>query len=137
MGLVRVVVAMAGVAMGAVVEEEAPALDQEAVRREDQRLIAIRAPFEGETQGGGERTSFLPRASTNFYKPHPVPHNHPYSWYQRPTIVGWRCQEYKPQGWPKDTYSDSAQPRTIQSRSPYEVYSRVERHHRRSSHSSS
>ena len=68
MGLVRVVVAMAGVAMGAVVVAEVPALDQEAVRREDQRLIAIRALFEGETQTGGERTRFLPRASTNFYK---------------------------------------------------------------------
>ena len=52
MGLVRVVVAMAGIAMGAVVVAEVPALDQEAVRREDQRLIAIRSPFEGETQTG-------------------------------------------------------------------------------------
>ena len=53
MGLQRVVVAMAGVAMGVVVVAEAPALDQEATRKEDQRLIAIRAPFEGETQTGG------------------------------------------------------------------------------------
>ena len=29
----------------------------------------MRTPFEGKTQTGGERTRFLPRASTNFYKP--------------------------------------------------------------------
>ena len=132
---------MAGVAMGMVVVAEVPALDQEAIRRENQKLITIRAPFEGETRTGGERTRFLPRASTSFN--HPVSHNHSYSWYQRPTIVGWRCQEYKTQPVPqgqsrsKDTLSDCSQPRTIQSRNPYEVPPRVERHHRRSSHSSS
>ena len=101
--------------MGMVVVAEVLDLDQEAIRRENQKLITTRAPFEGETRTGGERTRFLPRASTNLYKPHPVP-----------------------QGWSrtKDTYSDSSQPRTIQSRSPYEVPSEVERHHRRPGHSS-
>ena len=68
-GLEEVVVAMAGVAMGAVVGTEVPALDQEAIRRGDQSLIAIRAPLEGETPTGGERTEFLPRSSKDFSKP--------------------------------------------------------------------
>ena len=128
--------------MGMVVVAEVPALDQEAIRRENQKLITTRAPFEGETRTGGERTRFLPHASTNFYKPHPVPHNHPYSWYQRPTIVGWRCQEYKPhpvpQGWSrtKDTHSDSSQPMTICSRSSYEARTGVEQRNRRLCHPS-
>ena len=81
--------------------------------REGLGLKGVTIPFVGETPTGGERTKFLPRSSKDYFKPHPVPHNHSYSWYQRPTIVGWRCQEYKshpvPQGWSRtnDTRSDS------------------------------
>merc|ERR1712055_1021898 len=85
-------------------------------RREGLGLKGVTIPFVGETPTGGERTKFLPRSSKDYFKPHQVPLTHPYSWYQRPTIVGWRCQEYKPhsvpQGWfrTKDTRSDSSQP---------------------------
>ena len=120
-----------------------PAVELVGIRREGLRLKGVTIPFVGETPTGGERTKFLPRSSKDYFKPHPVPHNHSYSWYQRSTIVGWRCQEYKtqpvPQGQsrPKDTQSDCPQPRSIQSRNPYEVLPRVERHYRQSSHSSS
>ena len=97
-------------------------------------------PFVGETPTGGERTKFLPRSSKDYFKPHQVPHNHPYSWYQRPTIVGWRCQEYKthpvPKGWSrtKDTYCDSSRPRQIRRRSSYKARTGVEQRNKRSRH---
>ena len=112
-------------------------------RKEGLRMKGVTIPFVGETPTGGERTKFLPRSSKDYSKPHPVPHNHSYSWYQRSTIVGWRCQEYKPhpvpQGWSrtKDTHSDSSQPRTVQSRSSYEARSGVEPDYRRLHHTPS
>ena len=130
MGLEEVVVAMAGVAMEVVVEAEVPALDQETVKKEDQRLIATRAPFEGKTQTGGERTRFLPRASTNFYKSFLKNHfskikhlsvdymqvNH------HPILTGGSRS--------KDKYSESPQSGTIQSRSSYKVPAGVEQRNR-------
>ena len=59
--------------------------------REGLRLKGVTIPFVGETPTGGERTKFLPRSSKDYSKPHPVPQNHSYSWYQRSTIVDWRC----------------------------------------------
>ena len=103
-GLEEVVVAMAGVAMEVVVVAEVPALDQEATRREDQRPIAIRAPFEGETQAGGERTSFLPRTTKDYFKLHPVPQCWP---------------------WAMDTTSDSSPAGKVSSRRTDEALERL------------
>ena len=119
---------MAGVAMGMVVVAEVPALDQEAIRRENQKLMTTRAPFEGETRTGGERTRFLPRASTKFYKHFLKIHSNKIKHLDHPTLVDWSSL--------KDNFSKCPKSRTIQSRSPYEVPPGVERYHRRSSHSS-
>ena len=88
-GLEKVEVVMAGVAMVMVVVAEVPALDLEARREGDQRLIGMRTPFEGKTQTGGERTRFLPRASTNFYKHFLKNHFSKIKHLYHPTLVGW------------------------------------------------
>ena len=94
----------------------------------------MRTPFEGKTQTGGERTRFLPRASTNFYKPFLKNHfskikhlsvdymqvNH------HPILTGGSRS--------KDNYSESPQSGTIQSRSSYKVPAGVEQRNRRSRH---
>ena len=110
-----------------VVVAEGPALDLEARRKGDQRLIGMRTPFEGETQTGGERTRFLPRASTNFYKPFLKNHCSKIKHLSdHPILVGWSRS--------KDNYSESPKSGTIQSRSSHEVPAGVEQRNRRSRH---
>ena len=115
-------------------------MELEGIRREGLRLKGVTIPFVGETPTGGERTKFLPRSSKDYSKPHPVPQNHSYSWYQRSTIVDWRCQEYKtdnlysvpqPRSRTKCSRSDSSRPGQIWSRSSYKARARVEPDNRR------
>ena len=43
------------------------------VREGGQKQRRAVTPFEGETLPGGERTSFLPRTTKDYFKHHPVP----------------------------------------------------------------
>ena len=109
-----------------VVVVEVPAMDLEARREGDQRLIGMRTPFEGKTQTGGERTRFLPCASTNFYKPFLKNHFSKIKHLYHPTLVGWSSS--------KDNFSECPRSRTIQSRSRHEVPTGAEQRYRRSRH---
>ena len=102
-----------------------------AVRKGGQKQKRVVTPFEGETLPGGERTKFLPRTTKDYFKLHPVPQIHSYSWHQRSTIVDWRCQEYKPKAVPKcrpwamDTISDSSPAGKVHSRRTDEALGRL------------
>ena len=94
---VEVVVATVDVVVGLVTE---PA----AVKAGSQKQERVVTPFEGETLPGGERTSFLPRTSKDYFQLHPVPQCWP---------------------WARDTISDSSSARKVYSRRTDEALERL------------
>ena len=75
-----------------------------AVREGSQKQKRAVTPFEGETLPGGERTSFLPRTSKDYFQLHPVNQCWP---------------------WAMDTTSDSSPARKVSSRRTEEALERL------------
>ena len=50
-----------------------------AVKARSQKQERVVTPFEEETHPGGERTSFLPRTTKDYFKLHPVPQCWPWA----------------------------------------------------------
>ena len=113
---------------------EDPAAELAGSREGGLRLKGMITPFVGETPTGGERTRFLPRSSKNFSKPFLKNHFNTI----KPLSVDFMPVNLHRvlRGWSrtKDYYSESSQPRTIQSRSSYKVPAGMEQRNRRFCH---